>query len=76
MKLEKILEEILNLKPEDAKDELELADIEAWDSMTHMLLITRIEDDYELEFTQDDIVNMQSVGQIREILKKYGKVEA
>ena len=72
MTLEEILEEVLNVKPDDAKDELELVNIDEWDSMAHMILITRIEEGFEIQLSQDDIVSMQSIGKIREILKKHG----
>lgn len=53
-------------------DALEMADVESWNSLTHMELIIGLEEKYGLELTQDDIVAMTSVGAIKDILARHG----
>lgn len=76
MSLEEIFSEIFNIQSDNLEDDLQLTDIESWDSMTHILLITKIEEEFEIDLSQDEIVNMQSVGQIRDIINKKGKLQA
>jgi len=68
-KLYKIFSELFNLKPEQITNDLKLVDVEGWDSLTHMELITKIEDEYKIELDGDEIANMLGIGEIIEILK-------
>jgi len=44
---------------------------EAWDSITHLSLITEIEDEFDLMFDSEDILDLRSFNKGVEILKKY-----
>ena len=44
-----------------------------WDSMTHMFFITKLEETYTIELTGDEIVDMQTVGDIKKIIISKGK---
>jgi len=50
-------------------DDRDLRALPGWDSMAHMLFITRLEGEFQIELTGDEIVEMQSVGRIRTILR-------
>ncbi len=39
---------------------LEYRDIEAWDSIGHMALITAIEDEFDMQFDTDQVIDMSS----------------
>lgn len=71
-KLKEIVAEAFEVKPGDVTDDKQLKDFEMWDSMTHMLLISSIEGAFEVELTNDEIVNMQSIADIKKILKDHG----
>jgi acyl carrier protein len=63
------------LIPEDrVSDGLEYNSLPEWDSVAHMALVAELEDSYEIMLDTDDIVEMSSVGKIREILGKYDVV--
>jgi len=55
-----------------AADNLLLCKIKTWDSMTHMLLITRVEQIFGVEFTGDEIADFRSVGDVRQALLTRG----
>jgi acyl carrier protein len=55
----------------EVSDDLKYNSIREWDSVAHMALIAELEDAYDIMLDTDDIVEMSSVGKIREILKKY-----
>jgi len=75
MKLEIVLGEVFSLAPEKIYDSLSLQNIETWDSMTHMVMIIRLEEAFEIQFSGDEIADIRSIGDIREILTKRGKAE-
>ena len=40
------------------------ADIEDWDSLTHISLIAAIEDEFEIRFDMKDVLKMKNVGEM------------
>lgn len=63
--LEKILCQVFRLKKDEVKDELTMNDIQVWDSLTHMDIITCIEEELSIQLTIDDIMNMRDIGAIK-----------
>lgn len=50
---------------------LKFQDIEAWDSVGHMGLVTALEDAFDIMLEPDDIVDLNSFEKGKELLKKY-----
>lgn len=73
MTLADIIKESFALKPADQVDEVVLNTLDEWESMAHMLFITRVEEVFEVEFTGDEIFAMQSIGDIKRVLREKGK---
>jgi len=73
MNLAEIIKESFSLKEAEQKDEVVLNSLEEWDSMSHMLFITRVEENYDIEFTGNDILSMQTIGDIKKVLLANGK---
>lgn len=73
-KLEEILKEVFHAKDSDYTDETEINQFKEWDSMAHMLLITKIEEEYNIILSGDEIVLMRTVGQIKNIIKQHSSV--
>lgn len=72
MSLEKIFSEVFILPESSVVDSLALIDIPAWDSLTHMMLIVRLEEAYQIQFTGDEIADMKSVDNVRTALQAQG----
>lgn len=66
--LGKIFKELFKVAPESLQDELKMSDLELWDSLRHMELISTIEQHFGVELSMDEISRMQSVCEIRKIL--------
>jgi acyl carrier protein len=49
-------------------DELNANDVDNWDSLTHMLLITEIEKTFSVKFKLKDLNKMRNVGDMVEII--------
>ncbi len=73
MKLNTILKESFNAKESEMMDETRLMSFSEWDSMAHMFFITRLEEDYAIELTGDEIAAMQTVGDIKKVIIAKGK---
>ncbi|NLJ38459.1 MAG: acyl carrier protein [Candidatus Atribacteria bacterium] len=48
--------------------EMTANDIENWDSLTHMLLISEIEDQFKVKFKLKELNKMRNVGDMIEII--------
>ena len=72
MSLQKILSDVFVVPESSLVDSLLLKDIPSWDSLTHMMLIVRLEENYQVQFTGDEIADLQSVGDIRATLQAHG----
>ena len=70
MSLERIFAEVFSIPVETVNDALNLRDISSWDSMSHMMLITKLEEAFAVEFTGDEIADFRSVRDIREALNR------
>ncbi len=73
MTLADIIKESFGVKEADQNDDVVLNSLEQWESMAHMLFITRVEEVFEVEFTGDEIFAMQSIGDIKKVLREKGK---
>ncbi|MBU3114593.1 acyl carrier protein [Clostridium lacusfryxellense] len=72
-KLNKVLRDVLDLrKIEDITDDLGPDEIESWDSLGHVELVTNLEEVFEIALSVVDISRMYTVGGIKKILGKYG----
>jgi acyl carrier protein len=62
----------LAIDPEFVVDELKYQSIPEWDSISHMVLISELEDAFDISIETDDVIDMSSVAKAKEILAKYG----
>lgn len=51
-------------------DETTAADIEDWDSLTHITLVSEIEDAFGYKFSMKDVLGMKNVGEMMDLLAK------
>jgi acyl carrier protein len=72
MKLEKLIAEALATPEASLHDSTELRSIPAWDSMTHIVLITRLEESFGVQLSGDEIADMKTVGDARRFLRGHG----
>lgn len=46
------------------------ADIEGWDSLIHITLISAVEDEFDISFNMKDVVKMKNVGDMADIIEE------
>lgn len=71
-KLYAVFAEALNIDISSVTDDLKYQSIPQWDSISHMVLISAIEEKFNVSISTDDVIDMNSVGKGKEILKKHG----
>jgi acyl carrier protein len=70
-KLTMAFAEALAVPAETITDELAYQSIPEWDSITHMILISQLEDTFSISIETDDVIDMSSVAKAKEILTRY-----
>jgi acyl carrier protein len=65
---DEIFTETFRLPPGPVADTLTAKDIPEWDSMNYLLFISAIEKEFGLTFTMEEVMNAQTVGDIRGIV--------
>ena len=70
--LEELLAELLQIPVTQVTADLTMKDLDVWDSLKHMEVIASLEQQFELQFSFDEIVSMRSVGDIKRVLSNKG----
>lgn len=63
-RVKEIMVSILKVDVAILDDDLEIGEIQEWDSMHHMMIITGIEKEYGIKFQRDELVDLENVGDI------------
>ena len=66
----KVVSQVLNVPLEQINDDFSPDHSKEWDSLKHMNLILAIEEEFQIQFGEGQIVEMLSVGLIIESLKE------
>lgn len=69
--IDEIICSVFKLTVDQLQDELGMDEIDRWDSLAHMDLITAIESEFDILLSGDDIADMQSVAEIKSIVQKH-----
>nr|WKN36985.1 acyl carrier protein [Tunicatimonas sp. TK19036] len=70
--LTQVISEVLNEPVSNLRLETKLKDIGSWDSLNHMVLITQLEEEFNIEFSGDEIAEMESIEDIANIFESKG----
>lgn len=68
-KLNKVLCEVFRLKENELDMGISMTDLVQWDSLTHMDLVTSLEDEFSIQFSMDEIMNMKNIQAIKEVIE-------
>ena len=60
-----VFDEDITVTPETTS-----ADIEEWDSLTHITLISEVEEAFGFKFAMKDVLGMKNVGEMAQIIAK------
>lgn len=66
--LNEIVADIFEIDPHELKDDLTSDDIELWDSLNHLRLITAVEEGLSIRFSMGEIESIDSIGALRRLV--------
>lgn len=67
-KLLEILSKVLLIDEDKITDDLRRKDFEAWDSMAHLVVVSEIENEFEIFFEDEEVIDLWTVGDIKKVL--------
>lgn len=70
--LRKVVSEVFQISEDEVTDELSPDTLDDWDSLSHLRLVTALEEAFSVKFENAEIMDMASVVAIREMLEKKG----
>lgn len=69
-KVIEIVAACLELPVTEITTDTEMDDVEAWDSMRNVMILSRLEDEFDVMIPEDDIFDLVTVGAIVEEIEK------
>jgi len=67
-----VLAEVLQLDPSLVDDTTSPQTVKAWNSMTHMKLVARLEGEFGVRLAVRDVIRVKSAGDFRRLLAAQG----
>lgn len=71
-KLIHAFQEALVLNSSVIVESLTYQSVPEWDSISHMVLISQLEEDFGISLETDDVIDISSFAKSKEILSKHG----
>ena len=68
-KLQKIIATVVKHENFEIKNELSAADVEGWASLTHMVIITEIEKNFQVTFKLKELNTLNNLGNLIELIQ-------
>lgn len=65
-----IIAECLELPVEQLSLDTDMDDVEGWDSMRNVMILSRLEDDFDVMIPEDDIFDLVTIDAIVEEIEK------
>lgn len=69
-KLLDILTRVFRIEKDEIKDDLKRKDFEPWDSMAHLMLVSEVENEFEIFFEDEEVVDIWTVADLKKLLKQ------
>jgi len=60
---------VLNHERFEMRDDLTAADVDGWDSLTHMTIITAIEEAFNIRFKLKELNKLKNMGSLIELIQ-------
>jgi len=67
-KIKKVMSAVFDMPVEEINNESSPDTIESWDSLKHMNLVVALEEEFEIEFTLEQIIEMVNYSLIKIII--------
>ena len=71
-KLKSLFKDIFQVDESDFRDDLKPGTVKEWDSVSYLVLFTALEDEFDIQIRSEELIELTTVGKIRELLKSRG----
>lgn len=68
-RLNEVFQDVFDDDSISVNDETTAADIEDWDSLSHITLLSAVEDEFGIEFSMGQTVKLKNVGEMVDIIE-------
>ena len=68
-KIRKILTSVLKHEKFEMKDELTATEVEGWDSLSHITIISEIEEAFNIKFKLKELNKLNNIGSLIEVVQ-------
>jgi len=68
-RIQKILENVLKHNRFEMRDDLAATDVEGWDSLSHVMIITEIEKAFAIRFKLKELNKLKNMGSLIELIE-------
>lgn len=72
-RLESVFQEVFDDEDIQLTSSTTADDIDDWDSIEHITLISAVEDEFKMRFTMGEVSGMKNVGEMAEIIQQRGR---
>ena len=72
-RLTKVFRDVFDDDDIELTDDTTADDIEAWDSLEHITLISSVEKEFKMRFTMKEVSGMKNVGEMMNIIAERAK---
>jgi len=69
-RIKSVMSAVFEVSAYKIKDDSSPDTIESWDSLKHMNLIVSLEEEFQIELTDDEIIEMMNYSLIKNIIKE------
>ena len=69
-KVNEIFHDVFDDEDIEVVEETTADDIEDWDSLTHITLVSEIESEFGFKFSMKDVLGMKNVGEMLDIIER------
>lgn len=73
-KLKSILSKVLDIREDEVNDETSPDNVDSWDSFNGLMLVSELENSYDVKFTMEEVVAVKKVRDIKNALGKHGVI--
>ena len=73
--LKELLAKVFDVNKEDINDESSPENIDSWDSFNGLMLVSELEDNFNVKFTIEEVLAVKKVADIKNALRKHKVVE-
>jgi acyl carrier protein len=70
-KLVEIVAELFDLEPAAVDDALTPEDVELWDSMNHLRLVSAVEEEFQIKLSMQEIESIRSLAVLRALVEQH-----